>query len=318
MGKHLYKKANILYTPVMPRISSTRNYHMREPIDLMKEFTICECFVSENSPYMVALSKPRPYGEMIGDFLIQHRMLPAGSSILEVGGGYGTLMQGMLHSYAHLMEKAIMVDLSRALLLKQKSSLTQWKNLLSFIQADVLEIIPALSHIDLIILNEVIADLDTLTSLDQSAPLRQAAEIINLYDLETPSTGTFNFNIGAIQLVEALCMKNIPAFISEHSCDPIIPGDLKFLEKDLALDSFPREIPLWRHSEYTIRFSHLIKVARKFGKKTLSGPLIDLVGIKRSKALNFIFTSRACSTPDQEIIFELLDHIREYRWLLIY
>jgi hypothetical protein len=33
--------------------------------------------------------------------------------------------------------------------------------------------------------------------------------------------------------------------------------------------------------------------------------------------MRMIFTSRACSTERQEIIFELLDHIREYRWLTI-
>jgi hypothetical protein len=33
--------------------------------------------------------------------------------------------------------------------------------------------------------------------------------------------------------------------------------------------------------------------------------------------LRFIFTSRACSTEKQEIIFEFLDHVREYRWLAI-
>jgi len=39
------------------------------------------------------------------------------------------------------------------------------------------------------------------------------------------------------------------------------------LGKGLETDSFPREIKLKEHSEFTIRFSHLIKVAKSWGEK---------------------------------------------------
>jgi hypothetical protein len=109
----------------------------------------------------------------------------------------------------------------------------------------------------------------------------------------------------------------IPAFLSEHSCDPIIPDDLSFLGQDLALDSFPREIRLHKHSEYTIRFSHLEKVARALGREVRTGALLDLVPLRKTADLRMIFTMRACSTERYEILYELLDHIREYRWMVV-
>jgi hypothetical protein len=92
---------------------------------------------------------------------------------------------------------------------------------------------------------------------------------------------------------------------------------MPFLSHGLALDSFPREIRLSGHMEYTIRFSHLVQIATSYGRKTSTGSLIDLVGMKNSPALRFIFLSNACSTDDQAVTHEFLDHVREYRWLTI-
>jgi hypothetical protein len=92
---------------------------------------------------------------------------------------------------------------------------------------------------------------------------------------------------------------------------------MPWLGRGLDADGWPREITLFEHSEYTIRFSHLIKTAEKLGRKTLTGSYIDLVGLKRKPSYKFIFETGACSTPEQEIVLEFLDHIREYRWLII-
>ena len=58
-------------------------------------------------------------------------------------------------------------------------------------------------------------------------------------------------------------------------------------------------------------------MARAWGRNADGGSLMDLVGVKRSPKMRFIFTARAQATDEQEIIYEFLDHIREYRWLLI-
>lgn len=301
----------------MVEMNSTALFHRSASIDLMKEFTICESFSGSDSPYAVALERPRSYGGMVGDFLVRDGFLKKGAVICEVGGGYGTLMQGLLSEYAHLIDRVYMIDLSKKLLGRQRARLASWSSLITSVQADAHEMISALSGIDLLIINEVIGDLDTMTGIDPADLPEEAAELIRTYGLDIPSSERFCLNTGAIRIVGAACRRNIPVFLTEHSSDPIIPGDMRYLEKGLKLDSYPREIRLYEHSEFTIRFSHLMRVAASHGRAARTGSLLDLLPVRRSGDMRMIFTSRACSTDRQEIIFELLDHIREYRWLTI-
>ncbi|MBN2297722.1 MAG: class I SAM-dependent methyltransferase [Deltaproteobacteria bacterium] len=316
--KLLNAKDNILYRPaLMAQIYSTGTYHRTVPIDLMKEFTICESFSRANTEYCVALERPAAYGSIIGDFLIRQGLLRQGASIVEIGGGYGSLMNAFLSAHAEMVKRVVMVDLSEGLLRRQKKTLERWHDKVRFVRADIHELAGSIRGADLIIMNEVIGDLDTMIDIDPEDLPHQVRRLVDSYGLGIPSQGCFNLNIGAIKLIETICSKGIPIFLTEHSSDPIIPQDMDFLSKGLDLDSYPRRIDLFKHCEYTIRFSHLIQAAHALGRKTETGALLDLINIRKSPALNMIFTSRACSTDYQEIMFELLDHIREYRWLLI-
>jgi hypothetical protein len=107
----------------------------------------------------------------------------------------------------------------------------------------------------------------------------------------------------------------IPAFLSEHSSDPIIPRNMPFLEKGLETSGWPREIRLTAHSEYTIRFSHLEQVARAHGRKVETGCLLEFIGYANVDQARFIFNARASATDKQALVFEFLDHVREYRWM---
>ncbi len=296
---------------------TTYDYHRFGAPDLMTELTICESFASAGSPYMASLNNPKPYGAIVGDFLSSKGLLKRGARILEAGGGYGTLMNGLLGANSNLIQSVFMTDLSMHMLRKQKEKLREWGSLIGFIQADILSLIESITDIDLIIINEVIGDLDVATNLESGNLPDDVSEILEKYELEIPDSGSFNFNIGAIKLIEAVSKKNIPAFVTEHSSDPIVPDNMRFLEEGLAMNSFPREIRLHKHSEYTIRFSHLVKIAEALGRRARTGSLIDLVGVKNTPDMKFIFSNRITGTERQAVIYELLDHIREYRWMVI-
>lgn len=295
------------------RINDTRHHYRFGTVDLMTEFTICESFATIDSPYMTAVDRPRPYGVMVGELL----GLREGSRICEAGGGYGNLMRGFLEGYARQIDHVYMIDLSRSLLRRQRDRLKAWSSLITYINGDITEMVAAFSDIDCLIMNEVIGDLETIQDLNCTDLPGDVQEMIQRYDLETPSAGTVNFNWGAIRLVEEICRRGIPVFISEHSSDPLVSDDMAFLRRGLNRDGFPREIRLAGHSEFTIRFSHLVKVARAWGCSVDGGSLIDLVGLKRSPKMRFVFTAHAQATDEQALLYELLDHIREYRWLLI-
>jgi hypothetical protein len=301
----------------VPTIHDTRHYHLHHPIDLMTEFTVCESLGNPGSLYLRALGMTRTYGAVLGDRLQEKGLLRQGSRLCEIGGGYGSLMRGLMDASGSLVERVVMVDLSRALLGRQRHVLNPWRDRVSFVLGDALEIIPAISGVDLFLINEMIGDLPVWTDLYPKGLPPEAAALVERYRLAIPEEGPFHLNIGAIRLVEALCRKNIPAFISEHASDPIIPREMPFLVRGLVTGGWPREIRLTAHSEYTIRFSHLEQVARALGRKVETGCLLELIGYSNVEKARFIFNARACSTDEQALLFEFLDHVREYRWLTI-
>jgi len=313
----MYIGGTIGYGYVMMEHNSTRDYHLKSDIDLMREYTINESLSSLDSHYMACIEKPRPFGQIVAEKLDGLGLLRQGSTIMEAGGGYGSFMEAFLNRNRALVKNVLMVDLSPCLLRKQRKRLEAFREIVSFINADIQEILPAVSGIDLIIMNEVIGDLDTTTGLEPGQLPDGISAIIEKYGLDMPETGVFSLNTGAIKAVEAICEKGIPAYISEHSCDPVIPESMPWLASGLDLDSWPREIRLYSHSEYTIRFGHLIKVAQHFGRKILTGSYAELVGVRNRPFYRFMFESGACTTPEQEIVLEFFDHIREYRWLII-
>jgi hypothetical protein len=301
----------------MSSLHDTRHYHLHHPVDLMTEFTICESLGNPGSPYLRALGIVKTYGAILGDRLREKGILRQGCRLCEIGGGYGSLMRGLLEAHGDLVERVVMLDLSRVLLGRQQRALNPWKDRVSCVLGDALEVLPAISAVDLFLINEMIGDLPVWTELDPKRLPPEAAALIDRYRLSIPQDGLFHFNIGAIRLVEAICRKGLPAFLSEHCCDPVIPRDMPFLVKDLATSGWPREIRLTAHSEYTIRFSHLEQVARAWGRKVETGSLLEFIGYANVEKARFIFNARACSTDEQALLFEFLDHVREYRWLII-
>jgi hypothetical protein len=301
----------------MPSLHDTRDYHLHHPVDLMTEFTVCESLGHSGSPYLRALAMERTYGAVLGDRLREKGILRKGWRLCEIGGGYGSLMRGLLEAHGDLVERVIMVDLSRVLLGRQQRALNPWKDRVSFVLGDALDVIPAISGVDLFLINEMIGDLPVWTDLDPKKLPPEVAAVIDRYMLGIPEDGLFHFNIGAIRLVEAICRSGIPAFLSEHASDPIIPREMPFLVRGLATSGWPREIRLTAHSEYTIRFSHLEQVARALGRKVETGSLLELIRYSNVEKARFIFNARACSTDEQALVFEFLDHVREYRWLTI-
>ena len=301
----------------VPDLHDTRRYHLHHPVDLMTEFTVCESLGSPRSPTLRALGLARTYGARLGDRLRDRGLLWKGCRICEIGGGYGSLMRGLLEAHGDLVRRVLMVDLSRFLIDIQRKAMEPWKERVSVILADALEVLPALSGIDLFIINEMIGDLPVRTGLDPKRLPADAEAVVARFGLAVPREGPFHVNIWAIRLVEAICRKSAPAFLSEHSSDPIIPREMPFLAKGLEATGWPREIRLTAHSEYTIRFSHLEQVARAFGRKVETGSLLEWVGYANAEKARFVFNARACSTDEQALILEFLDHIREYRWMII-
>lgn len=301
----------------MEGINSTADFYRNGPVDLMQEYTICESLSRRESSYMTVLETPRTYAESVIELLDGFGLFRRGACLCEAGGGYGSLMRGLLEAAGGRIDRVVMVDLSFYLLERQRLALEPWASKISFVNGDIETLLPVLSGIDLAIVNEVIGDLPTWVGIDGVNLPVEIARLAERYDLDLPRTGRFNFNMGAVHMMEALCRGRGAAFITEHSSDPIIPSGMDYLARGLETDGYPREIRLAGHREYTIRFSHLMAVARYFGRDVKTGSLAEAVGIADSPRNRAVFLGRMTGSDEQEIRYELLDHIREYRWMII-
>ena len=88
--------------------ADTRHYHLHHPIDLMTEFTVCESLGHSRSPYLRALALERTYGAILGDRLREKGLLRQGCRLCEIGGGYGSLMRGLMEAHEGLVERVAM------------------------------------------------------------------------------------------------------------------------------------------------------------------------------------------------------------------
>ncbi|HSH69502.1 MAG TPA: hypothetical protein VK997_06265, partial [Deferrisomatales bacterium] len=184
--------------------------------------------------------------------------------------------------------------------------------------------------VDLVISNENVGDFPTVTGIqrgeleaavrsggDAASPLGQVAEIVRRYHLPLgDAPECFHFNLGAVRFLEALAPVARRVFLSEHSCDPVLPEPYRFLPLP-AGDGYPREIPLKGHSEYTVHFGHLARVAAALGYRVRRGHLPGLVGLRTDPGLQAMARTRTTFSETTELVHEFCGHVAEYQWMVL-
>ncbi len=328
----------------MTRLNRTESFYCADDPSLLWEMTICQCLASGNSAYAKALARPAAYGRLVGEFLREEASLPERpGQIIEVGGGYGSLMAGLLEVVQPL--KITMVDISAFLLQQQRKTLQDCP--VEFVCQDIFSFLPTLQQpVDLLIANEIIADLPTVTGIRQSslqarlpeaetfkpavpaalneleaeALLDEVARLTAAYGLDLEDLPEeFNFNLGALLLVEQLCKAGTKRiFLTEHGADTELPYPFSIqLRSYERLSKNPRQIKLKDHDEYTIRFDHLEAVAARLGFTVKRFHLMDLLQVRFDDEINYLLTTGRPTTEEQEILLEFYDHIAEYQGMLL-
>ena len=275
-----------------------------------------------NNPCRKILKNSSTYGTLLYNFLKSKINISNVKSIVEIGGGYGWLTRDFLNLNKNL--KSAMIDISGTMLDLQKQTLSDFNT--EFINSDFLTCDPMLiQKSDLIILNEVIGDFPTVTEMDLENKIQNKEDMQNIYNdalklikkyaLETPGI-KFNFNYGAAKAVEKICGNRIPyAFISEHSCEAAAPDEYRDI-MNFNKSKFPEEIKLLGHSEYTIKFSHLEKIAEAFGYNVIRGQYIDFIDINSDGRVNFALRSNS-SDEELETIRHFVHDLYKYEYLIL-
>jgi hypothetical protein len=305
-------------------LNSTKAYHTNRLSTLGWELTVCNALRPDNTILRRLLARNESYGGLLYDFLSQFIPMDGIKRVIEIGGGYGYLMKDFLDRNHELLP--LMLDISPYLLGKQKETLSAYD--VSYREEDFLETTPViLERFELAIMNENIGDFPTLVGIDRSvlraAPddvepgLRRTAETFLRYGFDLPANERFNLNIGAIEALEKLCASGIPfIFLSEHSCEAGVPASLSQYIR-VESQGNPERISLMGHDEYSIKFSHLEKIALAYGYRCTRGPLADFVCFDMTDKIKIALLSGGRLNDDNEIICHFIEDLYKYEYLLL-
>lgn len=303
-----------------PYVSSTADYHRRRLDSLGWELTVCAMLEDPADPCRRILEDDRSYGVHLSKLLSLHLDWESVNGVLEIGGGYGYVMRDFISAHPHI--RATMLDISPYLLERQRETVGTGRA--DFVEGDFLEFDSGrLARFDLAILNEIIGDFPALCDLGAEAldgpndapEVTAARRLFCDYGLDRP-VGAFVFNLGAAQAVEKLCKAGIPAiFISEHSCEAAVPQELR---SSIAMNTpgFPERIRLRGHDEYTVKFSHLERIAKKMGYTCLRGPYADFLRIRWTDEVRFILSSRS-ARDEHEAVRQFVEDLYRYEYLVL-
>ncbi len=306
------------------RLSTTDDYHRGDLATLGWELTVCNSLYPADTPVRRILEYNASYGHLLYDHLRRFMPLEQMRSILEIGGGYGYLMKDFLTRNSKF--RACMVDIAPVLLARQEETLAGHDVVYRLENAMETDLAILKGH-ELAILNENLGDFPTLVGADRrimddqslSGPDMVATKIrhfFDVYGLAWPEA-EFNLNIGAMEMVERLCSAEIPfIFIGEHSCEAKVPPSLEPYI-DIQSDGNPRRIPLKGHDEYTIKFSHLQRIAEHHGYKTARGPFADYIVPNLTERLKAILASKGLYSDNEEVIYHFVGDLYEYEYLVL-
>jgi len=309
-------------------INDTSDYHINDLDTLGWELTVCNSLESEGNPCRKILKDPDSFGNLLFKYLTKLLPFENIGRIIEIGGGYGYIMRDILSQAPHL--NSVMLDISGFLLERQKITLEQVTekglNTLSFIKKDFFQT-PSdfLKQFDLAILNENIGDFPVISEMSleimNTSPENLddielgVRALIEKYSLQIESS-IFNFNLGAIQAVEKLCLSGIKyIYLSEHSCEVTEQSQFSDL-KTVRLDKNPERIRLKGHDEYTVKFSHLEAVAENHDYTIKRGSYTDFIEYNRDSRINFIMKSNS-SKDEHEILRHFITDLHKYEYLVL-
>ncbi len=303
-------------------LNQTEHYHKNDLDNLKWEVTVCNSIETKTSPIRQILVKNRTYGEQLWDYLFRFIPKKLCHKVMEVGGGYGFLMRDLLRNAPDI--KATMVDISPAMMSFQRQTLDGLHT--RFLQSDYFDIDTGLiQNQDLVVMNEIVGDFPTACGITQKMVTRgnhdnttfdNIREYVKKGIITLPDDEPFNLNVGAMMALDRVCSCNVPyIFLSEHSCEATVTDHMS-AHITLNPSGNPEEIRLIGHSEYTIRFSDLERIARFHGYTVMRGNYTDFIKVDFSNRVYRILKSNS-QKDSYEIIRHFIEDLYIYEYLLL-
>jgi ubiquinone/menaquinone biosynthesis C-methylase UbiE len=244
---------------------SMKEYHRKGIRNALQQFNDVEMTLSHlfREPHILLGGKN--YGAAFADILMRNGAGKKRTSILEIGGGIGIFGKSFLDEIkrsAPKMYKNIkytLFEISPTLLRSQRKILRVHKGVTEFIYGDIQDYDFRDSGYDLVISNEMIADLATVklekTDIKNYETItedkKKAVSLIKEFGLDiSDAPKEFLLNLGAMKLLKTL--KRI-----------LKPSGKAYIVEYGSRWSYPRVAPLKGHKEYSIHFGLLLKAAKQ-------------------------------------------------------
>lgn len=227
----------------------------------------------------VALNQ-RSYGEAFCDWLIETGRIGTSCRVIEIGCGLGYFANAILDRLAarrpdiYSSISYTLFDLSPELQSAQRTTCANHSGKLDFILGNIEKHEFGDNRFDLILSNEVIADLSvaavSMDSIETGSTKTEAETLASHYALECVPIVQGNkrmalLNAGAIKMLENLnhCMgEHGHAVITEYGTSGLSPKAVQFSN----------------HKEFTVHFGHLEKVAKQLGFSASLDTMGNVIG----------------------------------------
>lgn len=213
-------------------------YHLERITDALEQFERIETTVSHLFREPSAALNGMRYGEALCRKLVEQFASNSLGVILEVGAGTGLLAKHFLDALAqehpdlYQSVQYCILELSPSLRIEQQNTLSEHSDHLQLLSGNIIDYQFGDRRFDLVLANEMIADL----------PVESASD-------DTPAALV---NAGAIEFI-----KRLPDLLTETA------GVL--LTEYGSVHGEPLPVPLGEHSEYTVQFSALREAAEHCG-----------------------------------------------------
>ncbi|HZU83186.1 MAG TPA: class I SAM-dependent methyltransferase [Polyangiaceae bacterium] len=254
-------------------IPDNRAYHASRIADAERHFDDVENTVSHAYGGAHPALRGRSYGEAFFDACASLRALRPGARVLEIGCGTGRFARAFLDAMAAHLPDAYrtatytMFDLAPALTASQRRLTSPHADRTAFENGDIETHSFGSRRFDLVIANEMMADL-SVEIADRDRP--GAVACVERYALSGEGAlRRFVVNSGAIRLLERI------AGILE-------PGGCAVATEYGSRDAFPVAVELGDHTEHSIHFGHLEQVARRLGLDPRCESLLSWLGFDAS------------------------------------
>jgi len=252
-------------------------YHRTEIQDPLRQFEEVEMTVSHLYREPHEALGGNSYGARFARTLMEQGALREGTRILEVGCGTGLFGREFLNAVRETGPKIYhrlhytFFDLSPVLAESQKEINREHEKMVSFKAGDAYTHPFEAEAYDLIIANEMIADLPVV-KMNRVHPSSAEAEKeawhwgdrLGLDFSEAPPE--FVLNIGALKFVETLYRA-------------LAPGGLAFVVEYGSPWKYPAAQVVTNHTEYSIHFGHLLNASRRFGMEGNLTGLPEFLGL---------------------------------------